>query len=120
MKKLLLFLFVIMTTSLFSQEDGRIRGFVRDSLNGEALAYSNIIIKELNRGTTTNERGYYYFNGVRVNVYTLVVSYLGYATKEIELYIAPNKTTLVDVDLVPTDVQLSEVEKIAQAVDLSK
>ncbi len=120
MRKILLLFFIFISTNILAQEDGRIRGFVRDSLNGEALAYSNIIIKELNRGTTTNERGYYYFNGVRVNVYTLVISYIGYETKEIELYIAPNKTTLVDVDLVPTDVQLSEIEKIAQAVDLSK
>ncbi|MBZ0181828.1 MAG: TonB-dependent receptor [Melioribacteraceae bacterium] len=120
MKKIFLLISFLLAAVLYAQEDGRIRGFVRDSLNGEALAYSNIIIKELNRGTTTNERGYYYFNGVRVNVYTLLVSYVGYQTKEIQLYIAPNKTTQVDIELIPKDIQLNEVEKIAQAVDLSK
>lgn len=119
MKKLLLLL-IIISTNLLAQENGRIRGFVRDSLNGEALAYSNIVIKEINRGTTTNERGYYYFNAVRVNVYHLMVSYLGYKSKEIQVYIAPNKTTQVDIELTPTDVQLSEIEKTAQAVELSK
>ena len=120
MKKIFLLISFLLAAVLYAQEDGRIRGFVRDSLNGEALAYSNIIIKELNRGTTTNERGYYYFNGVRVNVYTLLVSYVGYQTKEIQLYIAPNKTTQVDIELIPKDIQLNEIEKIGQAVDLSK
>jgi len=47
---------------LFAQEFGKLRGFITDSTNGEALAYGNVYIEELNVGNSTDARGYYIIN----------------------------------------------------------
>ena len=49
----------IMPTNTTAQQTRILRGFVADSLSGEVLPYANVFIKELNRGTTTDSRGYF-------------------------------------------------------------
>ena len=59
LKMFIFFLFVISSNVSIAQNTGTFRGFVKDSSNGEALAFANILIKELDRGTTSDFRGYF-------------------------------------------------------------
>jgi len=92
-----------------------------DSLSGEVLPYGNIIIKELNEGTATDNRGYYLFAGLsESNLYTIVVSYGGYLDKEIKTRVLAREATLLNIQLTPVSLELQTIEKVAQRIDGDK
>lgn len=94
---------------------GTLRGMVVDSSNGEALAFGNVIIKELNKGASTDSRGYFNITAIPANqTYTLVVSYVGYKTKEIQIFIAPDKVTDIKIELSTSAIEFKPVEKIGE------
>lgn len=105
------------TPSIKSQGFGKLRGFVTDSTNGEALAYGNVFIQELKTGTSTDARGYYIINNIPVgNNYTVIVSYLGYQTQEKKVSITANKITQLNITLIPESLELQAVEKIGEKI----
>ncbi|NWF90325.1 MAG: TonB-dependent receptor [Ignavibacteriaceae bacterium] len=120
-QKLFLFTFIIflpiLSNELNAQSFGKLRGFVTDSTNGEALAYGNVFIAELNNGASTDARGYYIINnisaGKKLNV---VFSYVGYRTQTIQITIVRDEITQLNVALVPERLELQTVEKIGEKI----
>ncbi|MBK8947074.1 MAG: TonB-dependent receptor [Ignavibacteriae bacterium] len=101
--------------NLFSQNIGTIRGQITDINTGEALLYANVLIKELQLGTSTNENGYFIFTSIPPNTnYTILASYVGYENKEIKIVVQANRVTKVDIGLNPTSFELQTVEKVGQ------
>ncbi len=97
--------------------NGTLRGLVVDSTNGEALAFGNVLIKELNSGASTDSRGYFRIPSIPSNkTYTLIVSYVGYRTKEVNVFIEPNKITDIKVELSPVAIEFRPVEKIGERI----
>jgi len=88
---LLLIFFSALPFGLQAQDRYTISGYVKDSQSGESLIGANVYIKELLKGTSTNQYGYYSLT-IPEGDYTLVVAFLGYEeyTKSIAL-IANNK-----------------------------
>ncbi len=110
-------LLLLITLTTFSQQQGRLRGIVSDSTSGEFLPYANIFIDEIQTGASTDERGLYLINQIPGDqTYTVIISFVGYQTKTIDVFIAPNKLTQLDVELVPQDIELGSVEKIGNKV----
>lgn len=108
---------LILTSAITAQNSGKLRGFVTDEVNGEALAYGNVYIEELKTGASTDGNGYYFITSIPANKkYKVVFSYLGYSSKVIEIFISPNKTTQVDVELSTEGVELQTIEKIGERV----
>lgn len=96
---------------------GTVRGSVSDSTNGEALAFGNVVLKEINRGASTDGHGNFRIPGVPGNrTYTLMVSYVGYKTKEISVFVGVNKITDVKVELSPIAVEMRAVEKVGERI----
>ena len=94
------------------QGKGILRGLVVDSTNGEVLAYCNVLIKELNFGASTDVRGYFRIPAIPSDTtYTLIVSYVGYQTKEIKFSTIADKLIDLKIELSPTSVELNAVEK---------
>ncbi len=63
-----------------------LKGFVIDSLSGEALQYASIAIKGKNTGTTSNTDGSFGIPSVRIKKGdSLVFNYMGYEQKTIEI-----------------------------------
>ena len=62
---------------LLAQEKFTISGTVKDDLNNETLIGVNILIPELNVGTSTNEYGFYSLT-LPPSTYQLVISYVGF------------------------------------------
>ncbi|CAN5192043.1 TonB-dependent receptor [soil metagenome] len=60
-----------------------ISGYVKDGGNGESLFSATILVKETGLGTTTNEYGFYSIT-LPAGEYNLVVSYLGFQSKEMK------------------------------------
>jgi hypothetical protein len=113
-------LFIVLFFSshlILSQNLGTIRGTVSDSLNGEVLAYGNVLVKELSIGTSTDNRGFFIISSVPANhEYTLTVTYVGYEKKDIIVKVLPDKITHVDIKLSSSSLELQTVEKIGQKV----
>jgi hypothetical protein len=99
----------------FAQGNGVITGFVTDSTSGEPLAFCNVYIQELQTGASTNSRGYYIITAVppkkSLKIY---YSYVGYKTKVINIVLNPGESRRLNIQLIPSSFQLSEVEKIGE------
>lgn len=117
----LFFLIILSSVVSNAQNTSILRGFLTDSLSGETLPYGNIIIKELNTGTTTDNRGYYLFPALSAPAsYTVLVSYVGYQNKKLNAIVKPNQSTLLNIQLTPVKLELQTIEKVAQRIDGDK
>lgn len=114
--------FVLLTIIIFSQFSNaqqfvKLRGVVTDSTNGEALAYCNVFVQELNTGASTNERGLFIINSLPANKqYTIVSSYVGYETKILSVEILPDKINNIDIQLKPLSIELQTIEKVGEKI----
>ena len=113
---IVLFLITILgvNTSVNCQGKGTLRGVVSDSSNGEALAFGNVFIRELNIGASTDIRGYFIITSIPAGkTYTAIISFIGYSRKEIDFVIQPGKITELNVQLSSTSFELETVQKVA-------
>lgn len=73
-------------------------GFVRDQASGESLPFVNVYLKGENRGTTTNESGYYALAKLPAGSHTLVASLVGYRSFE-KQFLVGDKDQVVNINL---------------------
>ena len=86
-------------------------GTVKDAANGEVLAGAGLYVKEVpNAGTSSNVYGFYSLTLPKGN-YTLIVSYLGFTLRSVQVELSENRTL---------DVQLSEEQKQLQEVTITE
>ena len=78
---------IIIFQFIYSQSNHYISGKVIDR-NNEALLGANINLKGTFLGSTTDFDGNYRIDNIDPGKYTLLVSYIGYKSQEIELYIS--------------------------------
>ncbi len=83
-----------------------IKGVVTDSIAGDVLPYASVVLKGTTIGGMSDDDGIFSFSAPATNN-ILVVTYLGYDTKEIK--ITPGKTTDLKIQLAPNVITLSEV-----------
>lgn len=102
-KKLLAFVFIIISLQSFSQ----IKGHLKDK-NNTPLPFVNIYVENTFTGTTSNDEGYYELNLTKPDTYTIVFQFLGYKTvkKEVEIKQFP---FLLDATLAEEQISLNEV-----------
>lgn len=81
MKQWLFLFFLLFTSTFWSQT--KVSGVIMDTY-GEAVAYANVIFKNSNEGTISNEEGRFYLESDE-SYPVVVFSFLGYAEKEIVL-----------------------------------
>ena len=79
-KSLLLIIICLSSFFITAQEKFTLSGVIQDQGTNETLIGVNILVPELNTGTTTNEYGFYSITLPKGN-YKLVVSYIGYTDK---------------------------------------
>ncbi|HNP53298.1 MAG TPA: TonB-dependent receptor [Ferruginibacter sp.] len=117
MKYLLMMVMVLAGTQLAAQTDSipaqtkqakryTISGYVKDAFTGETMIGASIAVKGIAKGITSNQYGFYSIT-LAEGKYTLIVSYVGYQSKGIQLSlhadtslnlaIAPGVTTSEEV-----------------------
>lgn len=112
-----LILSIFFPEPVYSQQTGDLRGFVTDSTNGEALAFCNVFLKEINTGASTNDRGLYLIKSVPSGKeYEVTVSYVGYKTKVLSAFVNPGQITDLDIQLTPLSVELQTIEKVGEKI----
>src|SRR5690242_8449046 len=65
-------------------QNREVTGKVTDARNGSPLVGVAVVVKGTSNGTTTNANGIFHLN-VRAAATTLVVSYIGYVTRELPI-----------------------------------
>ncbi|MEX2597695.1 MAG: TonB-dependent receptor, partial [Salibacteraceae bacterium] len=78
MRGILTVLIIGLSLSGFSQKH-TISGYVKDNESGEGMISATVLVKELGKGTTTNEYGYYSLT-LDPGTYTIQWSFIGFNT----------------------------------------
>lgn len=103
-----LFLILFLFTTIISAQT-KVGGLVVDEL-GEPVAFANVIFKNSNEGTITNDNGRFYMESDETYE-TLLISFIGYTDKEITL---TSKVMYdMEITMVESTEQLDEVVLIS-------
>jgi len=90
-------------------ETGTIKGKVTDLKTKEAIVGANVVVKGTSHGSATNISGNYTIDNLNAGKYTLVVSCVGFKTKEVSVTVAANSTETLNLLLEATDINMNEV-----------
>jgi hypothetical protein len=119
-KNLTILVLILLPTNIFPQISNDIKGYVKDEKSGEALVYANVIIKNSKYGATTNNRGYFVIVDAPRDSITLVVSYIGYVTKMLEIDNSNGNTDQQIIELTPKPIVSDEVVIVADEYKMWK
>ncbi len=116
MKKILLFITLVSLISLsaFAQRGGTVRGTLVDKSSGDPLMFGTILLKDTKIGTNTNEDGFFSIGNVPAATYTLIASYTGYETIEVEITVKDGAIVTKQLALSSGAVELGTVELSAR------
>ncbi len=97
------------------QTTGKIEGTVTDQA-GVAIANAQVLIVGTSFGSTTNDKGYYFFNSVPVGAYTIRAQFIGYAPAEVRgARVLGGQTLTADIKMESSAVQVTGVTITAAA-----
>jgi TonB-dependent receptor len=99
----------------YAANQGRIEGSVRDGKSRDPLPAANVFVQGTNYGSSTDLDGNFVIPGIPVGNYQLVVRYIGYQQKIIDVAVNVDETAKVDVVLDFQTVEGEVVEVTAQA-----
>ena len=117
LKWILIFIFFISLKAQGNNTLGTkftISGYIRDSATGEVLIGTNIYIKELKIGCTTNLYGFYSLT-VPPGFHTVKIRYIGYVTREVEINVSQNIN--MDIELQQTTIKGETVTVTSEKED---
>mgnify|MGYP003322721677 FL=1 len=96
-------------TELMAGTTGKLNGVVRDQA-GEVLPGANVVIKELNLGSTADADGYYVIINISPGTYTVTGSLIGYETvSQTGVLITVDHTSTINYNLKETTLELGEL-----------
>ena len=101
-------LFLISVTSTFAQSNGKLKGTIITS-DKDPAAGVNVILKNTKYRAITNDDGFFEFNKVKTNTYTIQISLTGYETLEQEVTVTENNRTTINLELKVSNKELKEV-----------
>ena len=84
--KIIFLLSIIYCSYSFSQTY-RISGIVRDEKTGLPVEDSNILIENLNTGTTSDKNGKFFFENLKEGTYSLTITHISYLEKHIKVVV---------------------------------
>jgi iron complex outermembrane receptor protein len=93
MKSILTALLLLAIIPLYSQN--RIQGTVMATNTNETLPLVNVYLPQLEKGTITNNYGYFTINNIPNGKYSILFSILGYETKSVSLTIPFEKSLTI-------------------------
>ena len=105
MKLLYNALLLLAISSAYSQNS--LTGTVVDKTMNEPVAFANVYLPQLEKGTETDENGLFKIENLPSGTYKLVVSFLGYETLSLSINI-PYKNSL-NIELAPSAIEMEEV-----------
>jgi hypothetical protein len=104
-------MFLMPVWQLAAQHSGRIKGLVLDGNTKQSIPFANIVIQGTTVGSISDAEGVFLIEDVEEGEYTLEISFLGYATKEVShVRVVRGKTWYQEIELEESSQVLQEVE----------
>jgi hypothetical protein len=95
-----------------------IRGLVVDANTGQKLFGANVILPDENKGSITDEDGYFFLQNIPVGRYHLQVSFIGYEPVIIpELLVASGREVVLNIKMEPS---VSKIEELTVKPSIRK
>lgn len=92
---------------------GTVSGFVEDSVTKETLVGATVALKGTKQGGFTNKSGYFSIGNIPLGVQTLVITYVGYRRKEIQVQIDQAGSLKIRIEMMASKVSSKEVNVTA-------
>lgn len=110
MKHIVLIAAFFVTVFTFAQNTGSISGNLLDlESNNEPLLYGKVTVKETGASVLSDENGFFKIENIKEGTYTLVYSFVGYDTKEIQTEVSSSKSTNIKLHLAASSISLDEL-----------
>lgn len=110
MIKIFTIVLLMFSTTLLAQGTGSIAGKLTDKdYNDEPLPFANILLKNTEKGTTSDFDGLYVLDNLIAGDYIVEVSYVGYETLEIPATIVAGQVNTINVIMGASAAALDEV-----------
>ncbi|UTD14974.1 TonB-dependent receptor [Tenacibaculum mesophilum] len=111
MKKVLIFLVLLQSFAVVSQNSGEISGKVIDSKTREVLPFVNILVYGTEIGTVSNENGEFVLSNVPLGYNKIQASFVGYKTLISDEYlVTKDNSPYITLELIEDATQLKEVQ----------
>jgi iron complex outermembrane receptor protein len=109
MKNLLPILTLFLLTNLALAQNGTVTGTIKDN-NQTPLFGVNVLVKSTTKGTQTDENGDFEISNLENGDFTILISYLGFKTREVSISISNNQNIKLEtITLYEGNEILSEV-----------
>lgn len=119
MKYLLYIFFLSISTILYSQGSGLIIGKIEDGEFGDnPLVFANVSVKGTDVNVDTDVNGVFTIENLKAGQYTLVCSFMGYITKEIQVYVDDLEPVELKIPLKASAISLDELLALNSAVSV--
>jgi len=106
----LLFVMIIPYSAINAQTKGNITGRIIDIDSKDYMPGANIILQGTTFGTASDRSGFFRISNVPVGTYNLVVSYIGYQDKTVEVTLADDGYTFYEeIEIKPSEVKMQDV-----------
>ena len=114
MNRLILFVFIIFSSLELFAQTGTVRGFVYEETSGEPAMFSNIVLDGTKIGGVTDANGFFNLSKVPAGKYKLVVTYIGFESKEEIIVVKADKILDKKYYLSESSIQLNTVQLSAE------
>lgn len=111
-------LFVLLLSAIsYSQNTVSVIGNITDNeIINEPLLYASVSIKGTSIEAKTDENGLFVIDNLNDGNYTLVCSFIGFETQEINIEVKSDKTVAVNLALNPTSFSFDELTSASNIV----
>jgi hypothetical protein len=110
-------LFLLLFTAIsFAQNTGSVMGTLTDGeSNNEPLLFANISVKGTSTEVSSNEYGQFAFESLENGSYTLVCSFIGYESQELQVEVLSGEVSKIEVSLNASSFDMSDLMADASA-----
>lgn len=117
MKHIILTAFFFISAFSFAQDGGYISGSLLDfESNNEPLMFAKVSIKETGAEVLSDEKGTFKFENLKDATYTLVFSFVGYESKQLQANVISGKSSPIQLSLEAKTLYLEDlIQTIASA-----
>lgn len=98
MRQLSTIFFLLLAVATFAQK-GTIRGTIFDKSSGEPVIFTNVLVKELGTGSSSDVNGVYQIGPIKAGTYTVVVSNVEFETYTTTVKVEDGKIVIENIYL---------------------
>ena len=118
MRKHLFLLSALLFSATMFAQTGNIRGFVYEKESGEPVMFCSVFLEGTTIGAATDINGMYNISKVNAGEYTLVATYIGYDTTEVNITLKSGQILSKNLEIGESSVKLNEVKISAERAEM--